>query len=73
MSVMVLNAGNSFIKAKVARREDGEVAFPHAFRELTEAEYANILASAEISDPPQGYLRITIKPYAVEDREPPSQ
>jgi len=73
MSAMVLDAGNSIIKAKIARREDGEAAYPHAFRKLTEAEHANILAWAEISDPPEGYLRINIKPYAVEDREPFSQ
>ena len=39
MSVMVLDAGNSIIKAKIARREHGEVAFPHALKALTEAEY----------------------------------
>ena len=27
MSVMVLDSGNSIIKAKIARRENGEVAF----------------------------------------------
>ncbi len=41
MSVMVLDAGNSIIKAKIARRERGEVAFPHALRTLTENEYSN--------------------------------
>ena len=32
MSVLVVAAGNSIIKAKIARRERGEIAFPHAFR-----------------------------------------
>jgi hypothetical protein len=27
LSVMILDAGNSIIKAKMARREDGEIAF----------------------------------------------
>ncbi len=30
MSVMILDAGNSIINAKIARRERGENAFPHA-------------------------------------------
>jgi hypothetical protein len=29
MSVVVLEAGNSIIKAKIARREWGEVTIPH--------------------------------------------
>jgi hypothetical protein len=29
MSVLVLDAGNSIIKGKIARREQGEIAFPH--------------------------------------------
>ena len=40
MSVMILDAGNSIIKAKITRRERGEIAFPHALKHLTEAEYA---------------------------------
>ena len=32
MSVMVLDACNSIIKAKKARRENGEIAFPHAMK-----------------------------------------
>jgi hypothetical protein len=65
MSGMVLDAGNSIIKAKVVRREDGEVAFPHTFRELTEAEYTSILARAGITGPPKGYLRINGKPLSL--------
>ena len=30
MSVMILDSGNSIIKAKIARRQNGEVVFPHA-------------------------------------------
>jgi len=41
MSVLVLDAGNSMIKAKIARRERSEIAFPHALKTLTDAEYAS--------------------------------
>lgn len=46
MSVIVLDSGNSIIKAKIARRERGEVAFPHALKPLIETEYTNIKAGA---------------------------
>ena len=46
MSVLVLDAGNSIIKGKIPRREQGELAFPHALKLLTETEYTNILARA---------------------------
>lgn len=36
MSVLVLDAGNSIIKAKIARRENSEIAFPHSLKPLTE-------------------------------------
>jgi len=39
MSVMVLDAGNSIIKTKIARQEKGEIALPHAMKQLTESEY----------------------------------
>jgi hypothetical protein len=42
MSVMVLDSGNSIIKAKIARRQISEVAFPHAMKQLTESEYDKI-------------------------------
>ena len=48
MSVMILDAGNSIIKAKIARRENGEIAFPHAMKQLTESEYAKITNRAGI-------------------------
>jgi hypothetical protein len=65
MSVMVLDAGNSIIKAKIARRERGEVAFPHALRPLTENEYSNILARASVSGLSPDYVRVNGKPYVV--------
>jgi hypothetical protein len=43
MRVMILDAGNSIIKAKVARRQGGEIAFPHAMKRLSEAEYTKIV------------------------------
>ena len=42
MSVMIFDACNSIIKAKIARREKGEIAFPHAMNQLTESEYEKI-------------------------------
>ena len=65
MSVMVLDAGNSIIKAKIARRERGETAFPHAIKPLTEAEYSSILARAGKTSLSPDYLRINGQPYAV--------
>ena len=43
MSVMVFDCGNSIIKAKIARRDKGEIAFPHAIRQLSESEYETFL------------------------------
>ena len=39
MSIIVLDAGNSIIKAKIARREQGELAFPYAVKLLTSPNY----------------------------------
>ena len=64
-SVLILDAGNSVIKAKIARRERGEVAFPHALRPLTENEYSNILARASVSGLSPDYVRVNGKPYVV--------
>ena len=47
MSVMVIDTGNSIIKAKIARRERSEIAFPHALWQLSESEYGRILASTD--------------------------
>ena len=43
MSVLILDAGNSIIKAKITRREYGEIAFPHTMQPLTVNEYRPIL------------------------------
>ena len=65
MSTMILDAGNSVIKAKIARRERGEIAFPHALKPLTDSEYKNILARAGASEPPRDYLKINGQAYVV--------
>ena len=62
---MILDAGNSVIKAMIARRERGEIAFPHALRPLTESEYQGILARAGTAVPPQDYLKINGYAYVV--------
>jgi len=62
MSVLVLDAGNSLIKAKIARREHGEIAFPHALKQLTETEYNNILSRSKVTGISMNYMRITGKP-----------
>jgi len=65
MSVMVLDAGNSIIKAKIARRENGEISFPHAMKRLTESEYEKITNRAGLQIQSMDYLRINGKPYVV--------
>jgi len=65
MSVMILDAGNSIIKSKIARRDRGEIAFPHALKQLTEAEYTNVISRTGVAGPPPGYLRINGLPYVV--------
>ncbi len=62
MNVMILDAGNSIIKAKNASRE---AAFPHALKALTEAEYRQILARVGAGRVPEDYLRINGQPYVV--------
>ena len=65
MSVMILDAGNSIIKAKVARRDRNEVSFPHALRQLTESEYQSILARSNSSSSLIDYVRINGQPYVI--------
>ena len=65
MSVMVLDAGNSIIKAKIARRDRGEISFPHALRRLTESEYQSILARSNSSRSMADYIRINGQPYVI--------
>jgi hypothetical protein len=65
MSVLVLDAGNSIIKAKIARRENGEIAFQHALRQLTENEYQRILSRVKINGSSTDYVRVNGLPYVV--------
>ena len=65
MSVMVLDAGNSIIKAKIARRKNGEIAFTHAMKQLTESEYEKITNRAGLQHQSQDYMLINGKPYVM--------
>lgn len=65
MSVMILDAGNSIIKAKIARRQNGEIAFPHAIHQLSEGEYQNIVSRPNSTSENPDYLRVNGKPYVV--------
>lgn len=65
MSVLILDAGNSIIKAKIARREFGELTFPHAMQPITENEYKTILSRAGKQMPPLDYMRINGQPYVI--------
>jgi len=65
MSVLVLDAGNSIIKAKIARRENGEISFPHAIKSLTEVEYSSIVSRSSKQSSLQDYIRINGQPYVV--------
>ncbi|MFC2055945.1 hypothetical protein ACFLV7_16860, partial [Chloroflexota bacterium] len=67
MSVLVLDAGNSVIKAKIVRGEHGEVAFPHALKPLTETEYDNILSRSKTTGMSMDYMCINDQPYVVGD------
>ena len=62
---MVLDAGNSIIKAKIARRENGEIAFPHAMKQLTESEYEKITNRVGLQNHSMDYMRINGKPYVI--------
>jgi hypothetical protein len=62
MSVLVLDAGNSIIKAKIA---NGETAFPHALQPITEGEYQKIISRASINGNSADYIRVNGKPYVV--------
>jgi hypothetical protein len=62
MSVMILDAGNSIIKAKIA---NGEIAFPHAIQPLTEGEYQKIISRASINGNSADYIRVNGKPYVI--------
>jgi hypothetical protein len=60
-----LDAGSSIIKAKIAQKEQGEAAFPHVLRPLTETEYNNVTARIGQTANIQDYVRINGKPYVV--------
>jgi hypothetical protein len=62
---MVLDAGNSIIKAKIARRENGEVSFPHALRQLTENEYQKIISRVSVTGDAKDYIRVNGVPYVI--------
>ena len=67
MSVFVLDAGNSIIKAKIARRDGGELAFPHALRQLTESKYQKILSRVSVNGSSKDYVRVNGMPYVVSE------
>jgi hypothetical protein len=62
---MVLDAGNSIIKAKIARRENGEIDFPHAMKQLTESEFERITNRAGLQNQSMDYMRINGKPFVI--------
>ena len=63
MNGIVIDAGNALIKAKVFT--GGEIVFPHAFTELSEAQYLNIIHSYGSGGIPADYMRLNNKCYAV--------
>ena len=65
MSVMIIDMGNSIIKAKIARRDRNEIAFPHAIRQLSENDYEKIISRVHINGNSQDYFRVNGKPYVV--------
>jgi len=65
MSVLVLDAGNSIIKAKIASGESGETIFPHAIRPLSESEYQKIQLRVSSTSKSKDYIRVNGKPYVV--------
>lgn len=65
--VLVLDAGNYIIKAKIAWRENSEIAYPHAFKPLTEVEYSSIVFRSGKQNSLKDYIRINGKPYVIGD------
>jgi hypothetical protein len=67
MSVMVLDAGNSINHQgkDYTRREHGEIAFPHALRQLSESKYEKILVRAHTKENSQDNFRVNGKPNVV--------
>lgn len=65
MCVMVIDTGNNIIKAKIARRDRSESAFPHAIRQLSKSEFEKILSRIHINGNTQDYYRVNGKPFVV--------
>jgi hypothetical protein len=65
MSVLVLDAGNSIINAKISRREKGEITFLHALRQLTENEYQKIVSRISTNGNSKDYVRVNGVPFVV--------
>ena len=65
MRVIVIDAGTSIIKAKIARQDNGEIAFPHAFQQLTENEYQKILSRATTKGLYRNDLRVNGMSYVI--------
>lgn len=62
MNVMILDAGNSLIKAKTAKTEQ---VFPHAIKELSESDYQNIQTRSGKSGAPIDYIKVNGRSYAI--------
>lgn len=60
--VVVLDAGNSIIKAKMG---DKELSFPHALRRLTESEYKQVIDRSGPNGPPPDYIRVNDEYYVI--------
>ena len=60
--MLVLDSGNSIIKAKTANKE---VVFLHAIQPLTKGEYRKIVSRASIKGNSADYIRVNGKPYVV--------
>jgi predicted nucleotidyltransferase len=65
MSVIVIETRNSIIKAKVSRREQGEIVFSHTLRQFSESEYEMILSRLELIGNSQDYFRVNGIAYVV--------
>lgn len=63
--VLVLDAGNSIIKAKLGEKE---LTFPHALRRLTESEYRQVLDRAGPNGPPNDYVRVNGEYFVIGDQ-----
>ncbi|NDJ86410.1 MAG: ParM/StbA family protein [Chloroflexi bacterium] len=60
--ILILDAGNSIIKARLG---NNEITFPHALRRLTETEYRQVLDRSGPQGPPPDYLRVNTEYYVI--------